>query len=637
MRTLARIELSSRIGVPLLAFNSKGNLLACVGLDTNHTLVVHDWEKNITLFHTPTNQKTVLCMCYLTDSIIDGTPYTTAIIIPASRETPILENLIVTAGVRHVTFWWRRGQNVSSQRGLFGKEERDTVMSVASGSSGVCVTGSYKGTLLIWHNFKAVSNVKNQYGDMPHEVGWYPHSSPIQAMWAILGTVDVMNESNESQELIEGLSTSSRYITGDKEGLVAIWRLVLNKNWELRLKLVSLLDVNLLLPQSLSPSVRSVTERDGTLLLGTLGCEIYEVFFDNIPSLEEAFEVLKKKMSFSPHHPLSPSASELSKTASAPPLKEDISIDSVKNYNSTALSLNLTQVLPNTNDGMNSIQAINRISAHKVVSGHYLGELRGLTSHPTLPVYLTCGDDGLLCCWNLSPNRLMSCIQLPDKLKAIDIQPSDGSEVAVALNSGAVWIIKTKLLLNPRGLPMVEMDMNLNGHHVVLSKGVLDQPYQYLSPPMVKDVPDPLLDIESLTKSSNKLMNNLKAFHPKTDSNSNLDTNPEPGTLPESKLILNELPSIHNEDILRHNLDIQILEEGPMQSVKELKYSFEGSTLAVASTDRNLYLYNVKNKYQLSKKIIRGINEDDLNRDDCISHIDFGVMLVKREGGKRNF
>lgn len=133
MRTMARIEHSSRIGVPLLAFNSKGNLLACVGLDTNHTLVVHDWEKNITLLHTPTNNKTVLCMCYLQDSITDNTQYITEIAPPNGLDTPVLENLIVTAGIKHVTFWWRMGQNVSSQRGIFGNEERDNIMSVASG------------------------------------------------------------------------------------------------------------------------------------------------------------------------------------------------------------------------------------------------------------------------------------------------------------------------------------------------------------------------------------------------------------------------------------------------------------------------------------------------------------------------
>jgi WD40 repeat protein len=48
MRSIARLECSHRVGIPLLAFNSKGDLLASVGLDDDHTLVVHDWIKKTT-------------------------------------------------------------------------------------------------------------------------------------------------------------------------------------------------------------------------------------------------------------------------------------------------------------------------------------------------------------------------------------------------------------------------------------------------------------------------------------------------------------------------------------------------------------------------------------------------------------
>ena len=130
---------------------------------------------------------------------------------------------------------------------------------------------------------------------MPFEVGRYPHTSPIQAIWAISGSVDTLCEGCEEEELNIGLSSSARYLTGDKEGLIATWRLVYNKHMELRLKLVSLLDVSTLEPRPVSPSVRSVCERNGTVLLGTIGSEIYEVLDDSIPPLIDAFKGLRQK------------------------------------------------------------------------------------------------------------------------------------------------------------------------------------------------------------------------------------------------------------------------------------------------------------------------------------------------------
>ena len=137
MRYMARIECSHLSGVPLLAFNSKGNMLASVGLDENHTLVVHDWAKNVTVLRTPTDKRDVYCMCYLADTLSDSEPSGLAadngLLTAASTS-----NIIVTAGYKHVKFWWSKGQNISSQRGIFGKEKRDVFMCVASGTSGAC-------------------------------------------------------------------------------------------------------------------------------------------------------------------------------------------------------------------------------------------------------------------------------------------------------------------------------------------------------------------------------------------------------------------------------------------------------------------------------------------------------------------
>ena len=36
----------------------------------------------------------------------------------------------------------------------------------------------------------------------------------------------------------------------------------------------------------------------------------------------------------------------------------------------------------------------------------------------------------------------------------------------MALNSGEIWVLNMRLLLNPKGLPMVEIDGSLNGECV---------------------------------------------------------------------------------------------------------------------------------------------------------------------------
>lgn len=132
MRSLARIECSHLVGVPLLAFNSKGDLLASVGLDLDHTLVVHDWAKNMTIMRTPTEKREVFCMCYIADSLCETPSSSSSEYEHQSANT----NMIVTAGYKHVTFWWGKGQNISSQHGIFGKEVRDVIMCVASGTPG---------------------------------------------------------------------------------------------------------------------------------------------------------------------------------------------------------------------------------------------------------------------------------------------------------------------------------------------------------------------------------------------------------------------------------------------------------------------------------------------------------------------
>ena len=73
MRVLTRITGCHKRGVPLLSFNSKGNLLASVGLDDSGTLVIHDWVQNVVQSRTPTDKRKVLAMCFMSCNMGEAT------------------------------------------------------------------------------------------------------------------------------------------------------------------------------------------------------------------------------------------------------------------------------------------------------------------------------------------------------------------------------------------------------------------------------------------------------------------------------------------------------------------------------------------------------------------------------------
>lgn len=188
MQVQSKIEHAHENGVPLLAFNSKGNVLATIGLDKDNSLCLHEWMKGVQILKTPTDKGKVLCLCFLSNqpttsneeaplltrvaaakvggraaSTAGGTMRaTTTRVLSTSAATTTIgptvnTDIVVSAGERHVKFWWSQGQNVQSQRALWGKERREkrsTVMCVASANRMICVTGSSTGALIIWQNFK---------------------------------------------------------------------------------------------------------------------------------------------------------------------------------------------------------------------------------------------------------------------------------------------------------------------------------------------------------------------------------------------------------------------------------------------------------------------------------------------------
>ena len=161
MRVLARIEGAHERGIPLLAFSTRGNLLASIGLDGNNTLVLHDWANGIEIMRTPTEIGKIFSLSFLDNpnlielpaSIGGGGSSSSSSASSSSSSSSASPDIIVTGGEKHLKFWWSQGQNVKSQRGLWGKEKalkRDTIMCVASAYPKTCVTGSVNGNLVVF-------------------------------------------------------------------------------------------------------------------------------------------------------------------------------------------------------------------------------------------------------------------------------------------------------------------------------------------------------------------------------------------------------------------------------------------------------------------------------------------------------
>eukprot|EP01032_Pedospumella_encystans_P008376 gene8376-9951_t len=566
MEVLGKIQQAHSRGIPLLAFNSTGKLLASIGLDENSSLCLHEWLKGVEILRTPTNKGKVLALCFLASDppSVDGSGGNLSTGTLSNLANPTVgstaRDIVVTAGERHLQFWWAQGQNVQSQRALWGryrKAKRSTIMCVASANADICITGNASGGLVIWEKFKAVCDVREYIAQHespehmhvdPHDpsvdhsmepVGGYPHKSTIQCIYAIPGRIE---EKNSTSECLEGYQTSSRYLTGDKAGNVCIWRMVrtvAGKN--LRLVLMKTFNVLQLKPTPLGVSVRSVCMRDGMILLGLLSSEILEVIEGSLPFL------------ISRHRAETPFAGTLRLPLSAPntPMPGSDS--------RTSLALPTSSVV---------------IPSNRLVIGHSVSEVWGLAMHPSLPVFLTSGDDCTVKCWNLSSQKLISYLILPDKCRAVAFEPRDAGSFALALNSGVIWVISSEILF---GKKSSMLDLSLDGVNMTSRLG------------LAAEVPPPAGGEDKGT------------------------TNAALPPLPPSWMT---------------KCAPRVL-TGPTQWVQVLKYSFDGSLLGAGSHDHNLYLYDVRADYAPLLKDAKDANSKIVLADHTsfVSHFDFGLLL----------
>ncbi|RYH27855.1 hypothetical protein EON65_12920 [archaeon] len=485
MEVLMKIEGAHEAGVPLLAFNSKGNILASIGLDSDNSLCIHDWNKGALILKTPTENNKILSMCFIhndtNSNIIEQSSLIASVDLTKGESMPAGEtDILVTGGQNSLKFWWWHGQNILSQKAVWGEERGERkagILCIASGSRDICVTGSSLGSLLVWRKFKVVCNVRQCIeGTDPtiteitpsdnakdfhfNPKGGYPHKSSILAMWAVKGTIDPLSGPADLKDEVDfPYSRSARYITGDREGVICVWRLIEAPSG-LRLILVKQCLIKQFHPVATAFQIRSLCERSGMILLTNSAGEIYEITEDQIPLVEtisadylHSLGALKNK-----------DTSEMKKIEPISESKLD------------------AKALDTTPTG-NNVRLESRLHASRICAGHSAGELWGLCTHPFLAVFLTVGDDQLIKCWNLHTRSLLSYATLPDKARAIDIRPGKADEIAVALNSGIIVIIKLEAFLNPLQKEAYRNSVDPNASdHDVTSLVESSRPKQVMGP-----------------------------------------------------------------------------------------------------------------------------------------------------------
>ncbi|DBA05060.1 TPA: hypothetical protein N0F65_000748 [Lagenidium giganteum] len=113
-----------RQGIAELCFNSAGNLLASVGLDDRNSLAIYDWQNGVLLAHASASGiGRIMGVAFQqeTKPADAGTASaTTSTTAPAAASSAT--SVLMTVGVKSLTFWRLTGQNLVKKNALLGKK-----------------------------------------------------------------------------------------------------------------------------------------------------------------------------------------------------------------------------------------------------------------------------------------------------------------------------------------------------------------------------------------------------------------------------------------------------------------------------------------------------------------------------------
>ncbi|GMH62047.1 hypothetical protein TrLO_g8072 [Triparma laevis f. longispina] len=222
-------------GVSIIKFNSSGKFLLSVGMDSMNSLAVYDWEQSRLVASTVCSKKKIMASCFVGDKILTG-------------------------GEGFCKFWTMKDGNLTSQTALWeGVSVIDRTnffcMCAEALDSNVALTSGVSGVLIMWDGIRALNSSHIEKGGFKHETS-------VNAMYTTNGT--------------------SEAVTGDKAGIVALWKYA-----DKKLQLSKVFNMKEVKYDLTSTSVRSVcVADDGTgILIGTGGSEIIEAKLDAIPAL----------------------------------------------------------------------------------------------------------------------------------------------------------------------------------------------------------------------------------------------------------------------------------------------------------------------------------------------------------------
>ena len=170
------------------------------------------------------------------------------------------EDRFVTGGKNHIKFWdlpsaTSAGGELSSKGGIYGKNVKARSVISTSFLGSDSVTGMDDGTIVLWKDRNSTKSTK-------------AHEGPVTAMCSVeSGSSSISSSSITSGG--SGESSSPRIITGGRDGFVHVFNIQLTKEWTL--------DLNTSSPTSVLPQIQALSSKDGQILIGTKGSEIYEV------------------------------------------------------------------------------------------------------------------------------------------------------------------------------------------------------------------------------------------------------------------------------------------------------------------------------------------------------------------------